>query len=225
MAAISHWHFLKNYINLIMKFFKIRWMAKILLHRPTGQCIKITGNTSSCIFSFVLLFPFQDLIILKRCGYTSFHHTHSQDLTMGGNTYQHNTYKTHIITRKHILGSTKPDKHIKVAHLDDRLGDYLCITPTWLNAKQVTSDKILYSSYKISSPDYLKLVSLCLWLALLPWNYDITRDLTFTTGKGLHKFWMSPKTASFFHVVTFLMMSLSSDKIDFCMLTKGIMEN
>lgn len=105
-------------------------MAKILLHRPTGHCIKITGNTSSCIFSFALLFPFQDLIILKRCGYTSFHHTHSQDLTMGGNTYQHNTYKTHIITRKHILGSTKPDKHIKVAHLDDRLGDYLCITPT-----------------------------------------------------------------------------------------------
>ena len=142
-----------------------------------------------------------------------------------GNTYQHNTYKTHIITWKHILGSTKPDKHIKVAHLDDRLGDYLCITPTWLNAKQVTSDKILYSSYKISSPDYLKLVSLCLWLALLPWNYNITRDLTIITGKGLHKFWMSPKTASFFHVITFLMMSLSSDKIDFCMLTKGIMEN
>ena len=78
MAAISHWHFLKNYINLIMKFFKIRWMAKILLHRPTGHCIKITGNTSSCIFSFALLFPFQDLIILKHCGYTSFQHTHSQ---------------------------------------------------------------------------------------------------------------------------------------------------
>ena len=35
-------------------------MAKILLHRPTGHCIKIPGNTSSCIFSFALLFPFQD---------------------------------------------------------------------------------------------------------------------------------------------------------------------
>ena len=62
MSAISYWHFLKNYSNNIT-FFKIRWMAKILLHRPTGHCIKIPGNTSSCIFSFALLFPFQNLII------------------------------------------------------------------------------------------------------------------------------------------------------------------